>query len=91
MGHRRPKQKYLGRKLRQIRETLGISQAHLPARLRRPNLHPGRISEYERSEREPALSVLLAYADLAGVHLEVIVNDNVELPEKLPGNIHHPL
>ena len=91
MGHRRPKQKYLGRKLRQIREVFGISQAHLPARLGRRDLHPGRISEYERDEREPSLSTLLAYADLAGVHLEVIVNDNLELPEKLPGNIHHPL
>lgn len=91
MGHPRPKQKYLGRKLRQIRETFGISQAHLPARLGRHGLHPGRISEYERNEREPSLAVLLAYADLAGVHLEVIVNDKLELPEKLPGNIHHPL
>lgn len=91
MGHRRPKQKYLGQKLREIRERLGISQAYMPARLGRLDLHPGRISEYERNEREPSLSTLLAYANLAGVHLEVIVNDNLVLPERIPGNIHHRL
>ena len=89
MGNRRPKPEHLGRKLRQIRETFGISQPHMPARLGLPGMHPGRISEYENNEREPALMTLMAYADLAGVHLEVIVNDKVELPDKLPGNVHH--
>ena len=91
MGHARPKQKRLGEKLRQIRQRLDISQQSMPVRLGRPDLHPGRISEYERNEREPSLSTLLAYANLAGVHLEVIVNDNVDLPDKLPGNVHHSL
>jgi transcriptional regulator with XRE-family HTH domain len=62
----------------------------MPERLGRPDLHPGRISEYEQNKREPSLSVLLAYAKLAGVHLEDIVNDNVNLPHPLPGNVHHP-
>jgi hypothetical protein len=63
----------------------------MPERLGRPDLHPGRISEYEKSVREPVLSVLLAYAKLAGVHLEDIVNDNVNLPDSLPGTVHHDL
>ena len=49
-----------------------------------------RISEYETDRREPSLFMLLAYARVAGVHLEDIVNDNLELPEKLPGKVKHP-
>lgn len=33
---------------------------------------------------EPPLKVLLRYADLAGVHLEAIADDDLELPNKLP-------
>ena len=91
MGHAQRRQKHLGRKLRQIRETLGISQPHMPAHLGLPNMHPGRISEYETGEREPALFTLLSYAALAGVHLEDLVNDKVELPDELPGKVHHHL
>jgi transcriptional regulator with XRE-family HTH domain len=91
MGRRRPKQKRVGEKLLQIRKILDISQDRMPERLGRPDLHPGRISEYEKSVREPVLSVLLAYAKLAGVHLEDIVNDNVNLPDSLPGTVHHDL
>jgi transcriptional regulator with XRE-family HTH domain len=54
-------------------------------------MHPGRISEYETNKREPSLQTLLAYADLAGVHLEFIVNDDLELPDRLPGKVHYGL
>ncbi|HKG45258.1 MAG TPA: helix-turn-helix transcriptional regulator [Pyrinomonadaceae bacterium] len=91
MGHPRPRQKNIGKKLLQIRERLDIPQHVMPARLGRPDLHPGRISEYENNDREPSLLTLLHYANLAGVHLEVIVNDNVELPDTIPGSVHHPL
>jgi transcriptional regulator with XRE-family HTH domain len=91
MGHPRPKQRNIGKKLLQIRQRLDISQQTMPARLGLPDMHPGRISEYERNEREPSLFTLLCYANLAGVHLEVIANDNVELPDKIPGDVHHPL
>ena len=89
MGHRQRRPKDLGKKLRQIRDAIGISQAHMPARLGEFGMHPGRISEYENNERIPSLLTLLAYADLAGVHLEDIVNDKVDLPAKLPGKVHH--
>ena len=89
MGHRRPRPERLGEKLRQIREALDISQHYMPSRLGMMGMHPGRISEYENNEREPSLLTLLAYADLAGVHLEDIVNDRVNLPEKIPGDVHH--
>ena len=91
MGNPRPKQKRLGQKLLRIRKELDISQDRLPDRLGRPDLHPGRISEYEQDKREPSLHTLLAYANLAGVHLEDLVNDNVDLPDSLPGNVRHDL
>lgn len=89
MGNPRPKPKSLGRKLRHIRETLGITQPYMPARLGLFGMHPGRISEYENDVREPNAMTLLAYADLAGVHVEDIINDNVALPKKLPGKVRH--
>jgi len=90
MGNPRPKQKNLGEKLRLIRKRLDIPQDRMPFRLGL-EMHPGRISEYEHNKREPSLYTLLAYANLAGVHLEVIANDNVDLPEQIPGDVHHPL
>ena len=89
MGHRRPRPEHMGRKLRQIRETLGLSQPHMPARLGQLGMHPGRISEYENNVREPSALTLLAYADLAGIHVEDLINDKVDLPDKLPGKVHH--
>ncbi len=89
MGSPRPKPEYLPSKLLKIREWLGISQARMPARLGFPQMHPGRISEYETGKREPSTMILLAYADLAGVHVEDLINDQVELPKNLPGNVHH--
>lgn len=89
MGNPRPKPYRLGEKLRQIREAFGLSQARMRDRLGLDYMQAARISEYERNDREPSLSTLLAYADLASVHVEDIINDNVDLPEKLPGNVHH--
>ena len=37
--------------------------------------------------REPSLLILLAYARVARVHLEVLVDDAVDLPARLPGTI----
>lgn len=43
------------------------------------------ISAYERGKRMPPYNVLIAYAELANVYLEVLVNDMVDLPnEKIP-------
>jgi hypothetical protein len=53
-------------------------------------MHYGRISEYERGKREPSLWVLLAYARVAGIHLEDLIDDDIDLPAKLPGNVIYP-
>ena len=43
------------------------------------NLSPARICEYESGIREPNLLVLLRYSEVAGLHMETIVNDKVKL------------
>ena len=53
-------------------------------------MHYGRISEYERGKREPSLWVLLAYARAACIHLEDLVDDEIDLPAKLPGTVIYP-
>ncbi len=80
----------LAKKLRQIRLELGFSQSELLRHLDAEELmHYGRISDYELGKREPSLWILLAYARVAGIHLEVLVDDNIPLPEELPGDVVH--
>jgi len=90
MGNPRPRPMRLAEKLRQIRISLGLSQTQMLERLGySDSMHYGRISEYEQDKREPSLMILLAYARVAQVHLEDIVDDNFELPRKLPGNVNY--
>ena len=86
---RRPRPANLAKKLRQIRHVLGLSQSELVRRLDE-NMHYGRISEFELGKREPPLRVLLAYARVAGIHMEVLVDDDIDLPARLPGDVIYP-
>ena len=83
----RPKPARLAEKLLQIRITLGLSQN---AMLKHINfdqeLFQGSISGYELGTREPPLPVLLEYARAAGVWIDVLVDDELDLPERLPAN-----
>lgn len=86
----RPKPKRLAEKLRQIRLGLGLTQMEMPGRLGAEDIiKHARISEYETGLREPSLMVLLSYARLAGVHMEALVDDDLDLPDKLPGTTQH--
>jgi transcriptional regulator with XRE-family HTH domain len=80
----------LSEKLLQIRLALGLSQSEL---LRQLGLEDAmdyrRISEFERGTTEPHLSVVLQYARTAGVHMEDIVDDEFDLPERLPGTVRY--
>jgi transcriptional regulator with XRE-family HTH domain len=90
MGYSRPRPQRLAEKLRQIRNTLRLSQAELHKRLGvEEDIPYTRISDYELDKNEPSLIVLLEYAHLAGVHLEDIVDDRLELPERLPGTVKY--
>lgn len=80
----------LPEKLLQIRLALGLSQSELLRRLGlEDQMDYRRISEFERGTTEPHLSVLLQYARAAGVHMEDIVDDELDLPAKLPGNVKY--
>ena len=90
MGNPRPRPQRMAGKLRAIREELGLSQSQMLARLGlEDSMHYGRISQYENDEREPTLMTLLSYAHVAGIHLEDIVSDDLDLPSKLPGNVSY--
>lgn len=90
MGNPRPRPLRLAEKLLQIRNGLGLSQTQMLEKLGLGDtMHYGRISEYEQDKREPSLITLLAYARAANVHLEDIVDDDFDLPRKLPGNANY--
>lgn len=42
------------------------------------------ISDFENGVREPSLPVLLKYARLAGVSMDVLVDDELDLPQLSP-------
>src|SRR5688500_1852578 len=66
----------LGPKLLHIRHALGLSQSGMLRCLGAQGLFSAaRISEYESGVREPSLLTLLAYATVARVHLEEIIDD----------------
>ena len=87
---RRPKPKKLAQKLKQIRIALNLSQNELIKRLGfEKELVQGTISTYELGKREPSLPLLLKYAQVAGVCVDVLINDNLKLPVKLPSKPKH--
>lgn len=71
----------LGEKLTRIRSYLGVSQDGLVRKFGLSDkLTRNEISKYERGVREPALAILLKYARAADVNVEVLMDDDLELP-----------
>jgi transcriptional regulator with XRE-family HTH domain len=78
----------LAEKLRYIRTSLNLTQAELIRRLEIEALTTqSSISEFESGRREPSLLILLQYSRAAGVHMEDLVDDELDLPGKLPGTV----
>lgn len=85
MGTARPKPERLAEKLRQIRLAFGLSQPEMLKHLGLEEvMQYARISEYETGQREPSLLTLLAYSRVAGVHMEFLADDELDLPTELP-------
>jgi transcriptional regulator with XRE-family HTH domain len=86
MGASRVRPKRLGEKLLQIRTALELSQTGIVSRLdyQESPLYPAQISNFEQGKREPPLQLLLAYARLANIPLEILADDKLDLPAKLP-------
>jgi transcriptional regulator with XRE-family HTH domain len=77
----------LAEKLLQIRQALGLSQNEMIRRMGMANqIIQADISTYELDHREPPLKVLLAYAQTANIYIEALIDDEVDLPEKLPAS-----
>ncbi len=90
MGSVRPRPKRLAEKLLQIRTSLGLSQPEILRRLGfGDQLDYTTISKYELDKNEPPLSILLSYARIAGIHVEDLIDDELDLPPKLPGKVRY--
>ena len=87
---KRPSPLKLAEKLLQIRERLELSQNGM---LRKLGLEDDyartAISSFERGDKEPPLTVLLRYAEVANVCLDVLADDQLVLPSQLPAKKRH--
>lgn len=90
MRDRRNNSPLLPTKLFALRKFLAVGEVELAASLssdivsqsgRRYKIKPGRISEYEQGLFEPNLLVLVAYARLGKIHLELVADDPFTLQE----------
>ena len=76
----KPIPKRLGEKLRTIRESRGWSLDQMAEAVgRTENSRRTRVFEWETGTRQPNLSALLAYARLAGVSTDVLIDDELDL------------
>lgn len=74
----------LPEKLLQIRNALGDTQEGMIRRLGFSQISREYISGFELGTREPPLPVLLRIAEIAGIYVDVLIDDNLDLPDKLP-------
>lgn len=86
MARRTPKR--LAEKLLAIRLSLNLSQRGLIRKLGlEEELKQAEVSMYESGRRFPSILVLREYALLAGVWIDYLVADELDLPEKLPAKM----
>lgn len=87
-ARRRPER--LAEKLLTIRNAFGLSQTEAVKRLDAEGMIvASQISEFESGRRVPSLLLLLRYAHLARVHVEDLIDDELDLPAELPGRVRH--
>lgn len=72
----------LPEKLLKIRTNLNFSQSEMLRALEFEELNDRSIiSAYERGEREPPLAIVLRYARIAEINVELLIDDELKLPE----------
>ncbi len=91
MGKRsRPKPQRLAEKLLQIRMAYDLSQNGMIRRLGLTDeLVQADVSAFELGTREPSLPHLLRYARTAGMTVDVLIDDELDLPKKLASDPAH--
>lgn len=81
----RQRPKRLPEKLLEIRQKLGLSQNEMVRRMGlEEEIERDYVSKFERGTLEPSLWVLLQYARAANVAVEALIDNGLDLPEKLP-------
>lgn len=72
----------LAQKLKDIRLALGFSQDEMARALETHGVKMlrGYVGAYETDARVPSLLVTLAYARIANISMEILVDDKVDLP-----------
>lgn len=82
--------KRLGEKLFFIRTALNKTQAQMLEALNQQGdfstLTQNVISDYEKNRREPPPLVLYAYGKIANVYIDILVDDEIDLPVKIPAD-----
>jgi len=82
MGHANDRPKRLAAKLLQIRKALGLSQKQMAQRLSERSgtaITYKNVSKYERDKSTPYIEIVLAYARLANVTMNQIVDDDLDI------------
>lgn len=80
----------LGEKFLQIRVALGLTQQSMLERLKLPpEFSQSNISAYERGTKEPPVYVIMKYAEIANVWIDVLVRDSLDLPGIIPSKQRH--
>ena len=80
----------LAEKLLAIRTGLGLSQNGIIRRIGfSHDLSQAEVSMFERGIRVPPLPVILEYARAANVYVEVLIDDSLDLPAKIPSQEKH--
>jgi transcriptional regulator with XRE-family HTH domain len=86
----RKRPRHLAGKLLKIRSSLGLSQDGMVRTLGlAAEINRNYVSGYERGTREPELHVLLRYAEAAGLCVDVLIDDEADLPKRLPATPSH--
>ena len=81
----RKRPKRLPEKLLEIRLGLGLSQNGMVRQIGlEDEIERDYISKYERGTLEPSLWVLLQYAHAANVWVDVLIDNELDLPDKIP-------
>jgi transcriptional regulator with XRE-family HTH domain len=79
----------LAAKLLHIRLSLDLLQNGLIRYLQLGDeLTQAEVSAFERGVRIPPLHILLQYARAVGVYVDYLIDDELELPDKLPQKTH---
>lgn len=72
----------IAQKLKDIRLSLGFTQDEMAKALATHGvkMYSGYVGSFEIGARVPSLLVTLAYARIAKIHVEILIDDELDLP-----------